>query len=440
MKMNNTFIYGGADPEVTMNPGSAQSSTYTATNNSKKEMIMLIESEIETTLQRLESFKIELNRITNAEMEENALYQSRQLDQLNDVLSENQLLLEKLHEAQEAYELLMQRDELKTNSLNLQSNRLANLLQKFPAHWEVEHIDIKRLNDDDTGEVTQWQIRNAYLGDELVPLIKLKTRLSSDQLELFIQRTDDKNSNWINWPQALSEKELFPCTPVHGHAYQGNNWLLSSLGTSDWGKLRLLIRRMASSLGNGSDITVPKDINASSLKEGLLNLTKQLDNWPLSLRYDNVALTKTVQTEHYRSLSISLTNVSLGEKRWDKLEYNLATVDENGGFGQNPRLEFPESARDVIDNWFVESEDGRGLRLELRFAHPQAIDTNVWRLLSDADQILIAALVSNLSIQLDRLERGKVRKSLHWQEWQGLAQAVREIMVNYMRPHRNNGT
>ncbi|MDU8499563.1 hypothetical protein RYB01_10250 [Pseudomonas syringae] len=438
--MNNTSIYGDAEPELHRDFGSTQSVLSHEKNKSRKEMVMLIESEIETTLQRLKALKVELSRLAAAEMEENTLKQYRQQELLNGVLSENQLLLEKLLEAQEACELLMQRDELTTNSLNRQSNRLANVLQKFPNHWEVGHMEIERLVDDGAAEVAQWQIRDAYLGDELAPIIKLKTRLFSDLLELFIQRTDKKGSNWISWPQAFSDKEFFPCIPIHGHAYQGNNWLLSSLGTSDWGKLKILIKRMASSLGSESAITVPDNINASSLRAGLLKLTNQLDNWPLCLRYDDVALTKTVQTEHYRSLSISLTNVSLGDRQWEKLEYNLATVDENGGFGQNPRLEFPESARNVIDNWFVESEDGRGLRLELRFARPQAIDTNVWRLISDEDQILIAALVSNLSIQLDRLEREAVKKSLNWKEWQGLAQAVREIMVNNMRPHRSNRT
>ncbi|MFA0929788.1 hypothetical protein RA263_25855 [Pseudomonas syringae pv. tagetis] len=434
--MNNTSVYGGAGPEVSTGLKSTKGGPGFEKNQSRKEMTMLIDAEIEATLQRLEAFRSELRRVTAEEQEEKAFQQHRQLEQLNDVLSENQLLLEKLHEAQEAYERLMKRDELNTQALSQQSSRLRHVLKKFPTHWEVERLEVERLKDERSAEVVQWHIHNAYLGDELIPLIKIKTYCFKSNVEVFIQRTDKQNSNWISWPYSLTDKEVFPCTPIQDHPYQGTNWLLSSLGTSDWKKLKELFKRMASALGKGTNTAVPKNVNARLLGDGLAKLVELLDNWPLSLRYDKVTLTKTIQTEHYRSLGILLSNVSLGEQRWDSLEYNLATVDENGGFGENPRLEFPESTRNVIENWFVESEDGRGLRLELRFAHPQAIDTNVWQLLSDSDQILIAALVSNLSVQLGILEREADNKSLRWTEWQELGNAVREIMVNNMRNHR----
>lgn len=437
--MNKTFINSGAESEVSVGFGSTQDDIGHEKKRSKKELVMLIESEIEKTLQRLEMFKLELKSIAAADIEEHAFQQNRQLVQLNGVVSENKLLLEKLHEAQEAYELLMQQEALNVQTLTAQSSRLKKILQKIPTHWEVEHVNIERIPDTGSAEVVQWNIRNAYLGDEFVSLIKLKTHLFNDRLELFIQRTD-KSSHWITWPHDFADKELFPCIPNHGHAHQGSNLLLSSLGTRDWENLKILIKRMAGILSEEADIVIPENINASSLKAGLLKLANIFDNWPIALRYDSAALTKTIQTEHYRSLSIVLKNVSLGEKQWNEFEYNLATVDENGGFGQHPRLEFPESARDVIDNWFVESEDGRGIRLELRFARPQAIDSNVWRLLSDADQILIVALVSHLPVQLNHLERNTSRKSLNWKDWQALAHAMRDIMVSNMRPQRKSGT
>ncbi|SDX27204.1 hypothetical protein SAMN05444064_12635 [Pseudomonas syringae] len=438
--MNNTPIYSGAEPEVSKGLGSTTSGINNEKNQSRKEMIMLIESEIENTLKRLEAFRLELRAVAATEMEENAFQQNRQLEQLNSVVSENRILLEKLHETQEAYETLLQREESNVEKIMSQSTRLAKVLEKNPAHWEVEQVKIERLPDIGSREVVQWHIHNAYLGDELVSFINLKTHVFNDRLELFIQRADKNSTDWIDWPLNLSSEESFPCVPDHGQTHQGVALLLSSLGTRDWQKLKILIKRMADALSGESEISIPDTVNAADLKEGLTKLSVTYDHWPLALRYDSVTLAKTIQTEHYRSLSILLKNVSLGERRWNELEYNLATVDENGGFGQNPRLEFPESARDVIDNWFVESEDGRGLRLELRFARPQAIDTNVWRLLSDSDQILIVALVSNLPAQLEKLQSSVAGQSLQWKDWQALAHAIRVIMVNNMRPLRKSGT
>ncbi|WP_163008240.1 hypothetical protein, partial [Pseudomonas viridiflava] len=119
--------------------------------------------------------------------------------------------------------------------------------------------------------------------------------------------------------------------------------------------------------------------------------------------------------------------------------YSLATVDHDDTFGQNPRLEFDESARDVLENWFAESEDGRGLRLELRFARPDALDTNVWQILSDSDQILLAALVSNLTTQLNTIKTQCPEDVQRWEDWHDLADVVKAIMIHNLRPRQKVG-
>lgn len=111
------------------------------------------------------------------------------------------------------------------------------------------------------------------------------------------------------------------------------------------------------------------------------------------------------------------------------MDYGIATVDHDGSFGQNPRLEFPESSKQVVSNWYPETLDGRGARLELRFAKPNAFDWNVWTRLSNEDRLLITALVTSIPSQIAALDRQGIHMQ-DWQKWNELGLVMRSILAS----------
>lgn len=437
--MSNMKTSDSNDLEIGLDAESADENvTYAADDSVTRKMIAMIESEILQTQQKLESFKRELTTLCDTEGEESAKQKYEQLDRVRKLKAENALLLEKLHESQEAQELLTLKEQLNNEKLHQQKQRFLKLLEKNPTYWEVESVALKRLADEGGAEVVQWEVSECWFGDERVPFISLQTHRIKEKVAVYIKKSLGAD-DWMQWPEALGSAEVFPCSPVVGSAQQGANALLSALGTSDWERLKTLIKRMADVLEDEANTVLSGDIKIAKLKVGLRELSSTLEGWPLALRFDSVTLKKTVQTDQYRSLTISLDNISLGKKHWHKLEYSLATVDHDNTFGQNPRLEFDESARDVLENWFAESEDGRGLRLELRFARPYALDTNVWQILSDSDQILLAALVSNLTTQLNMVKKQSPEDVQRWEDWHDLASVVKAIMIHNMRPRQKVG-
>src|SRR5690606_3325920 len=115
-----------------------------------------------------------------------------------------------------------------------------------------------------------------------------------------------------------------------------------------------------------------------------------------------------------------------GDQEWTQLQYRLATVNEPGQpVGKNPRLEFPQCAQYTLKSWFAETADDRGSRLELRFAQPDAMDTEVWERLATEDQNHIAGLLSTLPMQLDDLQQAQQATTQPWEAWRSMANTMR---------------
>ncbi|MBB3102461.1 hypothetical protein [Azomonas macrocytogenes] len=366
----------------------------------------------------------------------------QQHSKLDESENENQRLLIQLHQTQEELEGYLLRYQAAQSQLDEQRARLQKMLKQQPDYWDFDTLEINVLESDGNQQVAQWRLTELYIGGRLISEIRFKTCLANGLASIVIQRTEGTASPapLLRWPNGFATAEELPCIPTRGLATQGNNAILSGLSTSDWNTLQHLAKQLAGLLAQPTDGRVPKQLNAPALRNGLLAFAKTLAGWPIMLRHDSIQLQETLRTQGYERLVISLSNLSLGHHHWPAFDYRLATVDiEPYPFGQNPRLEFPDgSARDVLQNWFAESDDSHGPRLELRFAQPNAMDIRVWGALSQNDQQLISALIKVLPLQLEELRQAIPNASRPWQDWQTLADTLKNILASMVT--RKNST
>lgn len=125
-----------------------------------------------------------------------------------------------------------------------------------------------------------------------------------------------------------------------------------------------------------------------------------------------------------------MTNIKFESRTIPQFNYRLSSVNSNSErFGQHPRLEFHEDAKGLFDNWFIESEDDRGPRLELRFSMPDLMDIGVWRRLSPNDQLLIAATISKLPEKISELLGGRDGDSDR-SDWIHIAEMLKRTLRN----------
>lgn len=97
-------------------------------------------------------------------------------------------------------------------------------------------------------------------------------------------------------------------------------------------------------------------------------------------------------------------------------------------FGQEPKLEFPQQDPQLLKNWFEESRDDFGAKLELRYALPNAVDLAIWARLPRQDQLLIESLIRQLPDIIGRLEQQQVVLNRPADDWIRLAENMRRIL------------
>lgn len=380
---------------------------------------------------KLEQEKLALqSQLKDLMLEQSKLHETIEQAQ-NETLVENELLLHQLHYTQEELEQHLMVDQNRQAKLEQSQNRLQKMLQRFPDYWDVDNIQLYQVDSTDQ-DIIQWNLKNVYLDNCLIPTLDFKTRQKNGMLGIFIQRSADSKAgeDWLRWPSGFENATELPCMPVTGAANFGNNAVLSGLSTRDWERMQLLVKHLIVYLDGPATLNLPIEISRHALLKGLKGLQAILAKWPLVLRFDDAQIIDNHQDMNYRALGIRLNNLSIGDNRWPTLEYRLATVDQDSAsFGQNPRLEFHEHSRNTLQNWFAESNDSRGPKLELRFAKPNALDTKVWGTLSDTDRLLIAGLVGSLPLQLASLQQTNLTLTPPWHDWHVLATTLKEILA-----------
>lgn len=348
--------------------------------------------------------------------------------QLKDVNEENELLLEQLHLVQEELErYYLNLKQAEADKLQVQDTvaelekRLARVFERYPDHWVCEQVSVLPLPAEGDTEVAEWTLKELETAGRYIPELKVKTVLRNGKAGLLILRDDEGNGPLERWPAAFSQTKELPCMVTEGGPLSGSNLALSSLSPADWEVLKNVVVFLVSRLESTPPGRLPPGISGTRLMRALAEIAQALRNWPTLMRFKDISIAPIHSIPNYAGLSIDLKGAKLGDQKLDQFSYRLASVDTvAGNFGQDPRLEFPESSRSVLKSWFAETSDDRGQRLEIRFAKPSAVDMNVWNRLGAQDQALIAALLTAMPIQLGTLEAntvaGLARPAGDWQE------------------------
>ncbi|MBK5007280.1 hypothetical protein [Pseudomonas sp. S32] len=351
------------------------------------------------------------------------------------------MIIESLHYAQETSERLITSQQIADRKIKLLTSRLDRLLELNPNHIDfniesiVEH-PIKRNT-----QLTTIGLKNVEMNSHFFPAvyISIVSNKAKDATDIFVKVEDDLSPFSL---KHLDENSLgFQLSLPDGNLDGDRTEQLSSLGTTDWNVVKSMFALLDKLFTEHDLLLGITGSKNATLLNYIRNQAARFTAWPATLRFDHVSTGKIKHSENYHSLQIRISNLSVNLKSYADFEFKLSTVtDESNDFSLHPRLEFTDTCKNVIENWYAESIDGDEERLELRLAAPNALDTNVWGLLSDADRLLITGLIGKLPLIVDRLAKDEPNLSMRWAEWCALANETRIIFVKNMIAQRSSQT
>lgn len=349
------------------------------------------------------------------------------------------MIIESLHHAQETSERLLSLQQIADKKINILSSRLDRFLELNPKHIDFKIESIIEHPPKRNTQLTTISLKNVEMHSHFFPtvyfsIVSNDTKAAKD---IFVKVEDDFSPFGM---KDLDESPLgFQLSLPAGNLGGDQTERLSNLGTTDWNVansmfalLEKLFTENSLGLGNANN-------RNATLLDYVKNQAARLSAWPATLRFDDVSIGKIKHSENYHSLQLRISNLSINQKTYAHFEFKLSTVTNGSSdFSLHPRLEFTDTCKEIIENWYAESIDGEEERLELRLAAPNALDTNVWGLLSNADRLLITGIIGKLPIIVDRLARDEPNVSMRWTDWCALAKNIRIIFVKNMIAQRSS--
>jgi hypothetical protein len=200
--------------------------------------------------------------------------------------------------------------------------------------------------------------------------------------------------------------------------------LLKRLGPSDWD----LLQRIAGLVCNilASDET--QDTNRKRQLAAAKKLQSDLDAFPPAVRFDTVSLRNAQVNPDYEHLWFDLKGLVVNGRKVDHWSVRLACSNVGPDcFGTHPKLEFPQGPGQCLENWHAESRDDEGDKLELRFALPNSMDTNIWGTLSPGDRDLVTGLIKLLPEIFQALQEKRLAVKRSEQDWLKLISDITRI-------------
>lgn len=167
---------------------------------------------------------------------------------------------------------------------------------------------------------------------------------------------------------------------------------------------------------------------------GIELFSQILQAFPVMTRFDQIQIKQQQVSHEYEHIWFAIKGLNYQNQFYPDFEFRLASANVPlGHFGTYPRLEFPAlNTINPIKNWFAESQDHFGDKLELRFALPCDIDMSVWQQLTE-DRSFIIHLLQLLQTQLAISDIGVLENpNRSWQDWQTLIAQCLEIMQTYL--------
>ena len=353
--------------------------------------------------------------------------------ELQDSREEADLLLRQLHKVQEELEFYYLEYRAEKKRADTIESKWEKMLNKHPYYIDCDNIICQNSSDN---QGLFWSLENIEIFNRSIDFLQLETLLWQDKIIFRFVEKQDKDLPLLVWnPNSKDNQnnnEFIVCPLIVNDAIQ-------QLATTDIILLKNLSVLFFQQLQNNKDGIIVSNPNINLFINMFRQIPDFLDNvLPKTLRFDELYIKDYEELGEYENLTFHLTNISFANKLYKNFEFRLACANiQDNQFGTDPKLEFPEEfGKIILENWFAESEDNYGSKLELRFAIPNAMDINVWDKLSQNDKNFIANLVNLLPYRIGQLSKTDMTDNLveekmfsrNYNDWINLANTIKNIL------------
>ena len=353
--------------------------------------------------------------------------------ELQDSREDADLLLRQLHKVQEELEFYYLEYRAEKKRADTIESKWEKMLNKHPYYIDCDNIICQNSSDN---QGLFWSLENIEIFNRRIDFLQLETLLWQDKIIFRFVEKQDKDLPLLVWnPNSKDNQnnnEFIVCPLIVNDAIQ-------QLATTDIILLKNLSVLFFQQLQNNKDGIIVSNPNINLFINMFRQIPDFLDNvLPKTLRFDELYIKDYEELGEYENLTFHLTNISFANKLYKNFEFRLACANiQDNQFGTDPKLEFPEEfGKIILENWFAESEDNYGSKLELRFAIPNAMDINVWDKLSQNDKNFIANLVNLLPYRIGQLSKTDMTDNLveekmfsrNYNDWINLANTIKNIL------------
>lgn len=330
---------------------------------------------------------------------------------------ENELMLAQLHQVQGELEYYFSQYQDISGQICQEQLRWQRMLARNPTYTDYEGLQVLGVQGHGHEQITQWQVLNLESAGVSFKSLVFETRIKQGLVLFRLQCAD-----------------LHGQTDLAGDSVQQNQQqycdlsLDKAFSSRDFRLLNVLPNLIIKILSNPKVHDLPEILAKDLLLNALQNLQLKLNDTKPVFRFDKVQLYQEQLNPDYEHLWLRFKNISFAKENWPIFECRLACANISPEqFGSHPKLEFPVHDRQqVLENWFAESKDDFGDKLELRFALPEAIDIAVWQQLSARDHVFIMSLIEQMPLVLTILQQERnIQRS--WSEWLAMVNAMKGV-------------
>ena len=382
-------------------------------------------SDLVAELQKIEQKEADLVAIKEKLLVSERRYQSEYKEQQE----ENELLLLQLHQVQEELEHYFLKYQDAKQQITQSVARWERLLARHPDYIDYADHALHVVADSAVPTI-QCCLRELTLAGRYFDELTVNLVLEDKVVGLVFDQT--AQGQFVRWCAAEdSPLTILPAPCNDPHQATQRLLTLQQLSTSDWKWVNSLAGLLPSLIKADPHLSASWQ---TAFVNGIELFSQILQAFPVMTRFDQIQIKQQQVSHEYEHIWFAIKGLNYQNQFYPDFEFRLASANVPlGHFGTHPRLEFPAlNTINPIKNWFAESQDHFGDKLELRFALPCDIDMSVWQQLTE-DRSFIIHLLQLLQTQLAISDIGVLENpNRSWQDWQTLIAQCLEIMQTYL--------
>jgi hypothetical protein len=412
-----------ADQEKQTQTAQARTKELLGAREKDQQSAAQLQQQLQQSKQEKENLATQVQKLKQAHQTSQEEHQNLQRrhseleNQLSDTREENDLILLQLHRVQEELEHYFLQHQETTNQLELAEARWQRMLARHP-----DFIDYHSISASQDDNKTHWEITQLDAAGRSFDSISFSTFVDKGAAAIEFNRQPGETGPLRRWPASASQENTLILLPAgSGKALQQRMRQLQELSVSDWNLVNTLLHILQEAIAQPATLQgKPGDLPA--LAAAIAQTQERLKDIPSVPRFDNVTLKREQLNPDYEHLWLEIDNLELGPTRLPRFEYRVSCANVGPQrFGTHPKFEFPESTQTAFENWFAESQDDFGEKLELRFAKPLAMDMNIWNQLSHSDKTLVATILALTPVFLSQIAPQRDASKRPVEAWQKLA-------------------